>query len=152
LVALVREPLDDHGRIQPAGIGEHHLLAASFGHVAFRSLSSSSDTRRRWNGVRVLSHRRTRLPSVADAGRRRQGSAGGGPLCYPLPTFSPLPGAPMRLGLILSNSGPEQSWTVALVQEAERLGYHVVWGTESYGSDAVTPLAYLAGQTKTIRL
>jgi F420-dependent oxidoreductase-like protein len=58
----------------------------------------------------------------------------------------------MRLGVILGYSGPEQSWNLELVQEAERLGYTTVWTAESYGSDAVTPLAWLAGQTKTIRL
>jgi F420-dependent oxidoreductase-like protein len=41
---------------------------------------------------------------------------------------------------------------VELVREAERLGYSVVWAAEAYGSDAVTVLAYLAGQTTTIEL
>src|SRR5689334_21300280 len=58
----------------------------------------------------------------------------------------------MRLGIILGYSGPEQNWNLELVQEAERLGYGSVWTPESYGSDAVTPLAWLAGQTKSIRL
>jgi F420-dependent oxidoreductase-like protein len=58
----------------------------------------------------------------------------------------------MRLGLILGYSGFEQTWNLELVQEAERLGYHSVWTPESYGSDAVTPLAWLAGQTKRIKL
>jgi F420-dependent oxidoreductase-like protein len=39
-----------------------------------------------------------------------------------------------------------------LVQEAERLGYDSVWAAEAYGSDAVTVLAWLAGQTERIRL
>jgi F420-dependent oxidoreductase-like protein len=58
----------------------------------------------------------------------------------------------MRLGLILGYSGPEQTWNLDLVREAEQLGYASVWAAESYGSDAVTPLAWLAGQTRTIRL
>lgn len=39
-----------------------------------------------------------------------------------------------------------------MVLEAERLGYHVVWAAESYGSDAVTPLAWLGALTSKIRL
>jgi F420-dependent oxidoreductase-like protein len=39
-----------------------------------------------------------------------------------------------------------------LVLEAERLGYDSVWAAEAYGSDAVTVLAWLAGQTDRIRL
>jgi F420-dependent oxidoreductase-like protein len=39
-----------------------------------------------------------------------------------------------------------------IVQEAERLGYDSVWTAEAYGSDAATVLAWLAGQTSTIRL
>src|SRR5512133_4391031 len=41
---------------------------------------------------------------------------------------------------------------LALVQEAERLGYDSVWSAEAYGSDAVTILCWLAGQTERIRL
>src|SRR6476620_4968022 len=39
-----------------------------------------------------------------------------------------------------------------IVQEAERLGYDSVWTAEAYGSDAATILAWLAGQTSTIKL
>jgi len=41
---------------------------------------------------------------------------------------------------------------LALVTEAERLGFHSVWTAEAYGSDAVTPLAYLAAHTSRIKL
>jgi F420-dependent oxidoreductase-like protein len=41
---------------------------------------------------------------------------------------------------------------LAIVQEAERLGYDSVWTAEAYGSDAATVLAWLAGQTTTIKL
>jgi F420-dependent oxidoreductase-like protein len=41
---------------------------------------------------------------------------------------------------------------LAIVQEAERLGYDSVWAAEAYGSDTATVLAWLAGQTSTIRL
>ena len=41
---------------------------------------------------------------------------------------------------------------LAVVQEAERLGYDSVWSAEAYGSDAATVLAWLAAQTTKIRL
>jgi F420-dependent oxidoreductase-like protein len=41
---------------------------------------------------------------------------------------------------------------VALVLEAERLGFSVVWAAEAYGSDAVTVLSFLAARTSTIDL
>jgi F420-dependent oxidoreductase-like protein len=41
---------------------------------------------------------------------------------------------------------------LALVQEAERLGYDSVWTAEAYGSDAATILGWLAGATSRIRL
>ena len=39
-----------------------------------------------------------------------------------------------------------------LVQEAEALGYDSVWTAEAYGSDGVTILGWLAGQTERIKL
>jgi len=41
---------------------------------------------------------------------------------------------------------------VSLVQAAEDLGYHSVWSAEAYGADALSPLAYLAGFTRRIKL
>jgi len=41
---------------------------------------------------------------------------------------------------------------IALVTEAERLGYTVVWCAEAYGNDAATVLAYLAAKTTKIDL
>lgn len=38
------------------------------------------------------------------------------------------------------------------VQLAERLGIDYAWSAEGWGQDAVTSLAYLAGQTSRIRL
>lgn len=58
----------------------------------------------------------------------------------------------MRLGLMLGYSGAQLDLPVALVQEAERLGYDVVWTAEAYGSDAVTPLAWLGAHTTRIGL
>ena len=58
----------------------------------------------------------------------------------------------MRLGIAVGYSGSRVSLDMALIREADRLGYHVVWTAEAYGSDAVTPLAFIAGQTERIHL
>ncbi|MFJ8152867.1 LLM class F420-dependent oxidoreductase [Streptomyces sp. NPDC094468] len=59
----------------------------------------------------------------------------------------------MRLGLALGywGRGPSPDH-VPLAREAERLGYHSVWTAESWGSDAFTPLTWIAAKTSTIRL
>jgi F420-dependent oxidoreductase-like protein len=41
---------------------------------------------------------------------------------------------------------------LAMVVEAEKLGYDSVWAGEAYGSDAATVLAWIAAQTSTIKL
>src|SRR5437868_13435150 len=41
---------------------------------------------------------------------------------------------------------------VETVRAAEELGYHSVWTAEAYGSDALSPLAYLAALTDRIKL
>ncbi|MEO2167401.1 MAG: LLM class F420-dependent oxidoreductase [bacterium] len=58
----------------------------------------------------------------------------------------------MKLGLMIGYwmFGPEDPAPLAV--EAERLGYDSVWTAEAYGSDCVTPLAWIAAQTKTIKL
>ncbi|MEM7252412.1 MAG: LLM class F420-dependent oxidoreductase [Pseudomonadota bacterium] len=58
----------------------------------------------------------------------------------------------MKLSLMLGYSGATFKLPVKRIQRAEALGYHTVWTAEAYGTDAITPLAYLAGQTKSIRL
>ncbi len=58
----------------------------------------------------------------------------------------------MKLGLMLGYSGGELRIPVEKVQLAERLGYDTVWTAEAYGSDALSPLAYLAAKTDRIRL
>ncbi|HEU5320961.1 MAG TPA: LLM class F420-dependent oxidoreductase [Methylomirabilota bacterium] len=58
----------------------------------------------------------------------------------------------MKLGLYLGYSGAQLSLPVDRVLLAERLGYDSVWTAEGYGSDAITPLAYLAAVTRRIRL
>jgi F420-dependent oxidoreductase-like protein len=61
--------------------------------------------------------------------------------------------ADLKLGLQLGywGSTPPTGF-VALVQEAERLGYDSVWTAEAYGSDALTPLAWIGANTNRIRL
>lgn len=58
----------------------------------------------------------------------------------------------MKLGLALGYSGPQLQVPIKKVQLAESLGYDSVWTAEAYGSDAITPLAYIAAHTKRIRL
>src|ERR1700690_3694700 len=58
----------------------------------------------------------------------------------------------MKLGLSIGYSKAHLEIPVTLVQRAEELGYDSVWSAEAYGSDAVTPLAYLAAVTKRIKL
>jgi len=58
----------------------------------------------------------------------------------------------MKLGLSIGYSGAALEIPVELVQRAEALGYDSVWTAEAYGTDAVTPLAFLAGKTSHIKL
>jgi F420-dependent oxidoreductase-like protein len=55
----------------------------------------------------------------------------------------------LRIGISAVPLGPGG---VELVRQAERLGVDSVWVPEFWGADAFTPLAYVAGQTSTIRL
>jgi len=58
----------------------------------------------------------------------------------------------MRLGLNLGYQdwGSNVAGAVTLAQEAERLGFHSIWTAEAYGTDAVTPLAWMMANTETI--
>jgi len=58
----------------------------------------------------------------------------------------------MKLGVLIGYSGAKVAIDVPFIQEAERLGYDLAWSAEAYGSDAATPLAWLAAQTSRIRL
>ncbi len=58
----------------------------------------------------------------------------------------------MKLGLTIGYSGARMDLPLERVKRAEELGYDCVWTAEAYGSDALTPLAYLAGQTRRIKL
>ncbi|HTT77923.1 MAG TPA: LLM class F420-dependent oxidoreductase [Candidatus Binataceae bacterium] len=58
----------------------------------------------------------------------------------------------MKLGLTIGYSGANLRLPLKRIMRAEELGYDSVWTAESYGSDAFSPLAYLAAVTKRIRL
>ena len=60
----------------------------------------------------------------------------------------------LKLGLNLGywGIGPQGDEAVEIVQAAEKAGFDSVWAAESYGSDAVSVLAYLAAKTETIQL
>ena len=59
----------------------------------------------------------------------------------------------MRLAIELGRPDPENlQLNVDWVQHAERLGVAIAFSAEAWWSDAVTPLAYLADKTSTIKL
>jgi F420-dependent oxidoreductase-like protein len=60
----------------------------------------------------------------------------------------------LKLGLNLGywGIGPAGEDAVGVVQAAESAGFESVWAAESYGSDVVSVLAWLAPQTTTINL
>ena len=58
----------------------------------------------------------------------------------------------MRLALTLNYSGAAMSLDMERVLEAERLGYDSVWSAEAYGSDAVTPAAWIAARTQRLHV
>jgi F420-dependent oxidoreductase-like protein len=58
----------------------------------------------------------------------------------------------MRLGIMAGYSGARLELPMALIQEADRLGVYAVWTAEAYGSDCITPLAWIGAQTQHIHL
>ena len=57
----------------------------------------------------------------------------------------------MELGLNLGYWGAgNDADNIALAQEADRLGYSVVWAAEAYGSDSPTVLAWVGALTERI--
>ncbi len=58
----------------------------------------------------------------------------------------------MRLGIMLGYAGRRIELPIELVQEADRLGVYALWTAEAYGSDAVSPLAWLGALTQNIKL
>jgi alkanesulfonate monooxygenase SsuD/methylene tetrahydromethanopterin reductase-like flavin-dependent oxidoreductase (luciferase family) len=58
----------------------------------------------------------------------------------------------VRLALTLGYSGAQMTLDMDLVREVERLGYDSIWSAESYGSDAVTPVAWIAASTTRVHV
>ncbi len=58
----------------------------------------------------------------------------------------------MRLGLNLGYWGSLPVDQAELARNADELGFYSVWTAEAYGSDALTPLAWIGAQTSRIKL
>jgi F420-dependent oxidoreductase-like protein len=58
----------------------------------------------------------------------------------------------MRLGIMLGYAGRRIELPMDIIKEADRLGVYAVWTAEAYGSDAVTPLAWIGAQTQNVKL
>ena len=58
----------------------------------------------------------------------------------------------MKLGLISGYSPATMSINIDLIKHAENLGYDSVWTAEAYGSDAVSPAAWILAQTEKIKV
>ena len=58
----------------------------------------------------------------------------------------------MKLGIIAGYSGRKIDIPMAAVKAAEDLGYDSIWTAEAYGSDAVTPAAWILAQTEKIKV
>ena len=58
----------------------------------------------------------------------------------------------MRLGLNLGYAAGKIELPVELVQAADEMGVYAIWTAEAYGSDSVTPLAWLGALTNQIKL
>jgi F420-dependent oxidoreductase-like protein len=57
----------------------------------------------------------------------------------------------MKLGMVLRMAGGPATLDMDLILEAERLGFESVWTGEAYGSDAVTPVAWVLARTTRIK-
>lgn len=58
----------------------------------------------------------------------------------------------MRIGIMLGYAAHTIDLPVEMIQAAEAQGVYAVWTAEAYGSDAVTPLAWLGAKTSKIKL
>jgi F420-dependent oxidoreductase-like protein len=58
----------------------------------------------------------------------------------------------MKLGIIAGYSPATMSIPMDLILEAERLGFSSVWTAEAWGSDAVSPAAWILAQTEKINV
>lgn len=58
----------------------------------------------------------------------------------------------MKLGIISGYSGKIVNLEIEKIRAAESMGYDSVWTAEAYGSDAVTPAAWILANTTKIRV
>ena len=58
----------------------------------------------------------------------------------------------MKLGIIAGYSGRKFSISMSAIKFAEALGYESIWTAEAYGSDAITPAAWILAQTEKIKV
>lgn len=58
----------------------------------------------------------------------------------------------MKLGIIAGYSPATLSIPMDLIKEAEKLGFSSVWTAEAWGSDAVSPAAWILAQTEKIQV
>ena len=58
----------------------------------------------------------------------------------------------MKLGMLFGYSGRKISVPIEAIRHAESLGFDSIWTSEAYGSDAVTPAAWILAQTEKIKV
>ena len=58
----------------------------------------------------------------------------------------------MKLGIVAGYSPATMSVPIDMIKEAEGLGFTSVWTAEAYGSDAVSPAAWILAQTEKINV
>jgi len=58
----------------------------------------------------------------------------------------------MKLGLLIGYSGKTINLELDRIKRAESMGFDSVWTAESYGSDAVSPAAWILAQTDKIKV
>ena len=58
----------------------------------------------------------------------------------------------MKLGILAGYSGRKFNIAMDAIKHAENLGYDSLWTAEAYGSDAVTPAAWILAQTQRLKV
>ncbi len=58
----------------------------------------------------------------------------------------------MKLGMLFGYSGRKISVPIDAIRHAESLGFDSIWTSEAYGSDAITPAAWILAQTEKIKV
>ena len=58
----------------------------------------------------------------------------------------------MKLGMLLGYAGRKISVPIDAIRHAESLGFDSIWTSEAYGSDAISPAAWILAQTEKIKV